>query len=216
ASPDDATSSPLAQTLWSIIYVLAAARLFSSRELAAPLLRRAPLLWAFVALMVLSTLWSVDPLTTWKESIELLGTTIVAAYFVLRYTLDRLLDLFSWAFGSVAVMSVAFIVLSPGRGRVDYGSGPWCGIFQEKNLLGAAMVLAIITLAASLFRGSWRRRVIVGATLLLCIALLVGSQSATSLTAGAGAVVLTLIARRWFAPHTGALGRLLMTGFGGI
>ena len=203
-------SSPLTEGVWIVFYILAAMRLFAERHRTADLIRRTAVLWPLLLIMLLSTLWSVNPYITFKNSIELLGTSLIAYYFVLRYPLARLLNLFSFAFGSIAIMSLALVFLSPGRGRMDWGGGAWSGVFQDKNNLGTAMVLAIITLSVTLFSGSKRRIVARMFTLAVCLVLLAGAHSATATAAGIMALLVGLGSWVWRSPRFGPSGRFIM------
>ncbi|MEO9096652.1 MAG: O-antigen ligase family protein [Candidatus Baltobacteraceae bacterium] len=211
---DAPTSSPLGEVVWSVVYVLAAVRLLAKRDRTVTLLRHSTVLCALVLLMVLSTIWSVAPSVTFKNSIELVGTTIVAYYLVVYYPLRRLLDLVGLAFGTIAAVSLLIIVFAPGHGRMDWGSGAWSGVFQEKNSLGAAMVLATIALVPSLFMGTRRRKLLAGAASLLCLALLAGSRSATAFGAGLLALAFGVVALLWNSPRAGFSGRLLLVALG--
>ena len=203
-------SSPLTEGIWTIFYVLAALRLFADRQRSAGLFRSTIVLWPLLLIMVLSVLWSVNPYITFKNSIELVGTSLIAYYFVLRYPLARLLDLFGFAFGSIAIISLAFVFLSPGRGRMYYGSGEWSGVFQDKNNLGTAMVLAIITLSVTLFSGSRLKIAVRMFTLAICLVLLAGAHSATATSAGLLALLVGLGAWVWRSPRFGPSGRFIM------
>jgi ABC-type glycerol-3-phosphate transport system permease component len=75
-------SSSLAQTVWSIVYVIAAIRLTALRKISVPLAGKAVILLVLVGVMFVSSLWSVVPNVTFMTSIELVGTTIVALYLV--------------------------------------------------------------------------------------------------------------------------------------
>jgi exopolysaccharide production protein ExoQ len=216
-SLDGTPNTPIGgEILWSVVYVLAMSRLFAARDVVAKLLRRSAVLLAFVFLMVLSTLWSVNPAITLKNSVELVGTTLVAYYLVVRYPLPRLLDLFGLGFGTIGMLSLLVIAFAPGHGRMDWGSGAWSGLFQEKNNLGLAMMLAIITLAVSLSAGSRRRRLLAVATLCLCIGLLAGSRSATASTAGIVAIALGFGAWFWYSHRSGAFGRFAVVAIGAV
>ncbi|HTV73146.1 MAG TPA: O-antigen ligase family protein [Candidatus Acidoferrales bacterium] len=193
AKPEDPDAgSPLGQIVWSIAYLLAAYFLFKGGERAKTLLRQSPVIWAFVFLMLLSTAWSVEPDVTFKNAIELAGTTVVSMYFVLRYPLQRLLECAGLAFGTIAILSLVVVVFFPQHGRTLWGAGPWQGIYPEKNNLGKAMAFGVISMTIALFYGSRRRRFFAFGTLVLCLLMLLGSQSATALVASVAATALGL------------------------
>jgi O-antigen ligase len=186
--------SPTAQLIWGVAYVAAAIRLFAIRDSIRPVLSGTLWLWAFVGTMLLSFVWSVEPHTTFVESVELLGTTIVGLYLATRFTLPQFLQIMTWTFGTIAVASILLVVAAPGHGRDAYGGGAWCGIFVEKNELGRAMALGTISAAALLVNGGWGRlRYAVLGVLALCIALLIGSNSMTATVDCVAVVTLGLV-----------------------
>ena len=148
-------ASPLVEVIWSLLYLVAGVRLRALRDQARLLFPRTLPLLGFLALMMASSLWSVEA-TTFKRAIELIGTTTIGYYIVARFTLRELLDMLVLAFGVAAVLSVAVIFGAPAHGRMDFGSGPWTGLFQEKNNLGAAMALGGLSLLVLLFERTAR------------------------------------------------------------
>ena len=90
-----------------------------------------------------------------------------------------------------------------------YGSGPWDGIYQDKNSLGAAMATAIIVYLIYLFRPGVPRKPLVFVGLLFCGALLVGSNSITATLVCAGVIVAGVLAYSCVSPRYGILARAL-------
>ncbi len=88
---------------------------------------------------------------------------------------------------------------------MDFGHGPWCGVFAEKNALGAAMVLALITFTVIVLSGSSRQRLWAGAGWLAAAGLLAGSQSATAFAAGTVALTAGVAALLWRSPRGAAI-----------
>jgi O-antigen ligase len=132
---------------------------------------------------------------TFKNSIELLGTTLIGYYVVSRFSMSEFLDILSLFFGISVVLSAVLIFFAPGHGRMFWGSGPWSGIYEEKNSLGASMAIAIIVYLIQFFRGSGKRKLLAGLLLLGSVALLVGSDSATALLdCGAALIIGVLLA----------------------
>jgi O-antigen ligase len=144
-SGDVQESSPLVEALWIGFYCAAGLRLWQLKARARLLLARSLPLLGFLALMLASSLWSVEA-ATFKRAIELIGTSAIGYYIVARFTLVEMLDILVLTFGCAAVMSLAVIFGAPGHGRMDFGGGAWTGLFQEKNNLGAAMALAGLSL----------------------------------------------------------------------
>ena len=179
----DGSGSLLAQIIWSLMYASAGIRLFALKGITKPLLVGSTALWLFAIFMLTSFLWSVSPKTTFVNGIELIGTTVVGTYLVARFTLSQLLHLVALTFGTIAVLSLLFVFVAPGHGRMNYGSGPWAGIYQDKNNLGRAMSLAIMSLVALLSDSTRRKFLFTTLVLVLvgCTSLLLGSASATAL-----------------------------------
>jgi exopolysaccharide production protein ExoQ len=177
---DEDPSPFLGQVVWSIAYVAAAVRLISLRGALQPLIRGSLLLVALLALDFASTLWSVDVSVTFKNAIELIGTTLIGYYIVVRFKLAEFVGILMAFFAAAALMSLALIVFSPGRGRMYYGSGPWDGIYQDKNGLGAAMATAIIVYLIYLLRPQVKRKALAFLAILGFGGLLIGSNSVTA------------------------------------
>jgi O-antigen ligase len=215
-APGQPVNSALGESLWTVVYVLAAARLWTMRAEVGALLRRSGVLWAFIGLMFASVAWSVNAAVTFKDAVELAGTTLVAYYLVLRYPLARLLELFGAAFATIAALSYLFIVIAPSRSRMNFGSGAWCGIFQEKNNLAAAMVLAIITFSILVFTGSRKQRMFAAIGWIACFVLLLGSQSATAFAAGISAITIGVAAWFWRSPRCGPASRFAIAAVGSL
>lgn len=180
-SSDPSTGSLAAELVWSAVYLAAGIRLYAMRDAIRPLISGSRALWAFVGLMMLSVVWSVQPHPTLIDSIELLGTTLVGLYLVARFTLPEFLALAALTFGAIALLSLALVFGAPGHGRIDYGGGAWAGIYLDKNNLGRAMALAVLSLVVLLVNGAGRYSAAVLGTLALCAVALVGSNSATAL-----------------------------------
>ncbi|MGH7727479.1 MAG: O-antigen ligase family protein [Vulcanimicrobiaceae bacterium] len=177
---DPSAGSLLSEIVWSLAYLVAARRLMKLGGSGGPLLRRSRWLVLFVGLSAASAVWSIEPFLTFKNAFELAGTTLIGVYFVACFPLGELLGILMSAAVAMALMSLALIFGAPGHGRMFWGSGPWDGLFQDKNTLGAAMALAIITLAIVNLTATPRRTLFTLGSLGLCVALLVGSHSATA------------------------------------
>jgi len=177
---EEPAGSSVDQILWTLLYFAAVARMFTLGDRTRRLFRHSIALIAFVLLTLLSTFWSVVPIVTLKESIELIGTTMIGYYFVARFELPKFLELLGIAFGALAVMSVVLIVVSPGLGLDAENGGDWSGVYAEKNGLGAAMALALITLIVVVMRTRGRRRLLFSSFLVLCAVLIIGSRSVTA------------------------------------
>lgn len=99
---------------------------------------------ALVMFAIASTAWSQDPSLTLRASASLLATTTFGVYFGTRYTVPQQLRLLAWTCFLVVAFSFFFAIFLPGYG-IDQGFflGAWQGVFNQKNGLARAMVLAV-------------------------------------------------------------------------
>jgi exopolysaccharide production protein ExoQ len=164
--------------------------------------RRAPLIVLLNLLCISSVFWSVAPEDTARRSVALLLSTIFGLYIGVRFAQIRYLRLVALVFGVVVLASFAFALL-PGQIGVmnapEEMAGSWRGIYPHKNLLGRAMVLALMVLAVVAPRfPSWR--MYIRLEFLLALALLLLSGSMTSLIIGIVAAaaygIVSLLRRR--------------------
>jgi exopolysaccharide production protein ExoQ len=214
---DDAGStSSTNEIFWCLMYIATAIRLFTLRATVLPLFKRSATLWAFVFLMFASVLWSVDPGTTFTNAVELIGTTIIGFYIVSRFTLPQFMGILALTFVAIALLSFAFIYGAPAHGRENWGGGPWEGLYQDKNNLGAATTLAIISQMLFLGHSRGRTRGFVIAGLVLLFVLLVGSNSATAFGDGFVVVAVSLGVLAAKSPKFGVLARVLMVAVAAI
>jgi O-antigen ligase len=207
---DDGNTGPIAQVVFSAVYGFAGVRLWQMRgRFKASLARLVPLL-VFLGITLASTAWSVDPLTTFKDAVELIGTTVIAIYLACRFTLTQFLNVLVYTYGAISGVSALLVVASPGRGRTDWGAGPWCGMFIEKNGLGLAMALAEVSLVPLMLQTRGRRRWLIAALLVLSLALLVGANSITALLICIAVAVLGAVAFALRARKYGLVGAILL------
>ena len=193
-------------TLITIIALLAATGvgiLWARRE-ELTLLRFAPSsLLAFLALALLSTLWSTDRGDSVRGFVVLLGYTVIAITIGhIRDTLQTVRaigDTLRWLLGvslgvellSGVLLDVPFVFLDV-EGNLA-GGGPIQGIFGTRNMLGFIAVLALIT-----FVIEWRSRSVsrgVGVASIALggmLALLSASPSVVVLAAGVGVATAML------------------------
>lgn len=142
-----------------------------------------PLLYVLlVALAVVSSLLSVDSANSWVAGVSLVGTSLVAIYFGVRFQPPELLRILWHGCTIMIIASLVTVVAAPDLGV--HVSGEWRGIFSHKNTLGSMMVIALVTYVfAHLDRVGvgLGMRLVNLATLLLAAVLLLFSGSATSL-----------------------------------
>jgi exopolysaccharide production protein ExoQ len=105
-----------------------------------------PLVNLFLAFAFASALWSFDPDTTLRRSLTLLTTFCLGYWLVARFSLDRIIRLVASVCIVAGVASAVVAVAIPRIGVMsDTGlAGDWCGVFNHKNSLGAAMMLGCL------------------------------------------------------------------------
>lgn len=100
-------------------------------------------IWILIGLCALSSFWSLDPDTTLRRAIALVGTSIFGLYLASRYTINQQLKLCAYMLGITAVMCFVFVILIPKYGFSGGIDGnTWRGIFPTKNVLGKRFVLS--------------------------------------------------------------------------
>ena len=152
---------------------------------------RGPVGW-FAAFMVLSILWSENPLRS--------------AYIVGNWSIETLAAMAAVALGGaianryLAVLLKGFLVLSvltaillPALGRMNIPGTPWRGIFDHKNALGAVCAFAIVLFATTGRPGHRLRWVLFSGLVLLMSEYRTGLAAATTalLVIGLARVVYT-------------------------
>jgi exopolysaccharide production protein ExoQ len=209
--PSESRSSTFNQVLWSAMYLAAGVRLIQMGVLRQVLIKLAPI-WAFCFLMLLSAVWSVDSWTTVTNSIELLGTTVVGCYLATRFTQPDFLRILALTFSLVAALSFMFIFAFPGRAHEFYGSGPWVGMFPEKNALGASMALGLLSLGALIRSSSGGIRIYALIASVACGVLLWGTNSMTAMLDLAAVLAVIAALSMWTSKRLGIFGKILCIG----
>lgn len=132
--------------------------------------------WAFV-----SSSWSIAPDVTFRRSIALLMTTLFGLYLAARYDWREFLELLAGVFLLLAVGNYIACLLFPGFGiHATIHPGAWKGLWYEKNMMGAQMVVGLLALSAAAVLAPNRRKLwIFGAA--LSAGLVILSTSTTAL-----------------------------------
>lgn len=177
---DLAQGDPLSQVVWLGVYATTSLLIVTRWRRFVRVATRDKLLLLLVGLALISVVWSVAPAITLRRDVALLGTTLVGAYFAMRYEPGEQLRLLAWALGVAALLSLLFALALPSYGLDSDGS--WQGIFGGgKNALGRAMALgSLVFLLLAL--SSHRHRWLPWSGFVLSVGLLVMANSATSLT----------------------------------
>lgn len=161
-------------------------------------------LWLVVAVALASMAWTIDPDTTNRRAILILGTSGFGVYMAARYTIREQLQLMAWAFGLVIGLSFVFAIALPHYGVMSFQeggvhAGTWRGVMTHKNILGRLMVLSAITF---LFVGLGKPakniyRWLAWTGLALSIVLILLSTSKTALIAFVSLLLILPLYRSW-------------------
>ena len=176
----DESGSIVGQLVYGSFYLYATICLIALRGRVVYLLARSSPLVLFITLLLFSTSWSTSPAPTFRNAIEMLGTTIIGLYIVSRFTLAKFLDLLVITFAIIAIACATLIVFAPTYGRSDYGASGWCGFYGEKNHFGTVMGLATVTALITAIASRGRKRFFSVIIAAFCAVLIVGSRSATA------------------------------------
>jgi exopolysaccharide production protein ExoQ len=175
----------LRQLIWFGTYIIIFLLMLKRWRAVMQAAARGALLWVLIGMVGFSVLWSDFPSDTVRQTIAVVGTTLIGLYLAARYTMKEQLWLLAWTFGIITILSILFSLGLPSSGR----SGSfWLGIYHQKNLLGRIMLLSAIVfllMVWSVRKRRWVPWLFFGLSLML----LVLSGSKTSL-----ALLFTLIA----------------------
>ena len=148
--------------------------------------RAARTVWPLLALAVLacvSTIWSVQPIVTFRRSVLLLAAVTLAIYVGERYSVKAFARLLTHTLCLMMVLVLLFYLVAPAY-VVDYSAygGAWKGLSAYKNTFGEHVAVAVLLLVLIRFhRFAWARYVF----LLIAAGLLFLSRSATAVVCGA-------------------------------
>lgn len=174
-SPLDPIMSKVQGMIYLITFLLILARWKSALITAL----RNKLLWAVIALALVSTLWSELPGVTFRRSVVIFQATVFGLYLASRYSLKEQLQLTAWALATSTVFSLLFTLALPGF-AIESGShaGAWRGPLDHKNLLARLEVLSALTLLLTALSNSrYRYCLWAGCSLAICLVVLTTSQS---------------------------------------
>jgi exopolysaccharide production protein ExoQ len=141
--------------------------------------------WALLlmlAIIVMSSAWSVYPMVSFRRASALLLTTGFAAYFAMRFTPQTALKLVALACGISAVASLVLVVVDPSAAihpDGDIHAGDWRGVFGMKNVMGRSMAFGVLTLLATMFVVRPAAKLLTFAGIVLCAGLLIMSAART-------------------------------------
>lgn len=184
-------------------------------------LSRQPFLLLLMAIVALSTLWSIAPDATVRRIVAVYATTLGGVVLATRFRWATLAEVLAAAHAVLILGSIIW-ALAPGHPGImtENFPGSWRGLWTEKNALGGNMAIAFSIFAAAALL-SPRRAWLWGLFAVLALALVLLSTSKTSLVSlilGAGTVGFVWVVRRGpvsgvMATWAAVLGALLLAGF---
>ena len=169
---------------------------------------RQPLLIAILWIVAASALWSINPDQTVRRTVALTMTTLGGVVIAARWRWSGVAEVIGAAHALTAAVSLIVILALPSFGVMhQLFPGAWRGLWSEKNDLGMNMNLGFVACAAAAVLEPRRRR-LWAALAGLCLVLVLGSTSKTSLVScllGAAGIGLVAVIRR------GPVGRVVGT-----
>ncbi len=136
---------------------------------------------ALLALVWLSTFWSVDPDTTQRRAIALTMTSLMGIYLFVRFDFNDMIRFLTFCYAVLIGVSFAYIALYPEFATHQDGphAGAFRGVFFHKNNTGRHFAFAM-----AIFFAAWYTKAISRTLLLALIGVtLLGVVATTSKTA---------------------------------
>ncbi|MEM1382788.1 MAG: O-antigen ligase family protein [Pseudomonadota bacterium] len=184
---------------------------------------RVPTMIALIALVPISTLWSVNPSETVERSVALVGSTLAAIYMGSTLSIRQIVLLFGLAVTAAAIGSLVFAVAIPSLGVTPHSEaawgGTWRGLYLHKNGLGAAMAFAALVCLIARAQAAGLTKTILTVGLLVSLFMLFKSESRTSqglFLVCAAIAVLGMLDRRALQVWAVSLVGFGLIGFAGL
>ncbi|ELS02525.1 lipid A core-O-antigen ligase-like enyme [Xenococcus sp. PCC 7305] len=100
----------------------------------------------FVCFVFISCFWSIAPDKTFRFGVYGIGSTMVGLYLATRYTIKEQINILTWTFATIIILSVLFAVGAPKYGYMLSGIYPDAirGIYTHKNLMGMMSAFATV------------------------------------------------------------------------
>ena len=219
SAPGSGTAGNISFQIFStIIYVIATVVVLQRLDQCQWLIRKNKAIFLLVGLVILSTVWSIEPLLTLRRAIALLGTSIFGLYLAMRFRPHDLLRILALAFLLASVASLVAVFIAPEFGK---HSGlvqleEWRGIMAHKNQFGRHMVLgSILFFLLAWFR--LYRASLSWAGFLLCSFLTIMSESRTAWVTGVALFILIWLLQMFRGPRgTAPIRVALVAGIYGV
>lgn len=178
----------------SVLAVLLDSQRVSGRRLRVPSVVGSVSVVSFTAVIVASSLWSVDPSVTRERSVAYIGLAALA-WIIADLDSASFRRALAVTVASVLAGSLVLVALSESIGR-DH-NGDWRGLFGDPNELGSLAALGLLVGVPALSGASGRGRVLPVSLGVMGLALLAGSGSLGAWLGLFGALVCASLL--WFA-----------------
>ncbi|MEL7028816.1 MAG: O-antigen ligase family protein [Pseudomonadota bacterium] len=192
-----AIETPAMQLVWLGLYAIVGLLVALRYRTSLFLLTRSPLIVFLILLTVLSALWSLEPQTSLRRGMAVIGSSLYAVYIVGRLPFRSIVLLLAAIFGTFVLLSLFVCLFMPEIGIMQPGSGwpgYWQGMKYHKNALGRASAVAavILFLASTTVRG--RARWFCYVSIAVAVLLVIVSRSTTALIVLASTAALGVFA----------------------
>jgi len=206
------TGALITNALWILVYLTAFWLLRRTCVVPWHLWKRGIVLLLPVPVAVASLLWSQDRGLTFLRCGALIGTTVVALYFALRFTTREILHFGSFALGLGAISSMIAAVCVPsfGVGTGEF-QGIWIGAFAQKNELGGMMAVGFL-LCMVLFWHERSRRLLWFSLAALSLFLVLKADSMTSFAICCVLPYLFWVSKKMLTKKVNVITRILYFG----
>jgi O-antigen ligase len=133
---------------------------------------------ALMGFLVLSAVWSIDPVTTLRRSFIYLFLVMGTIGIAGTWDGEKAMDLVAMTCGLCAAATIVLLVISPSNAWMDSG---FVGIFVQKNGLGQEMAVGVLASLHSIRTSDRRKRFSKICALIVFIIIAFFSQSQTAL-----------------------------------
>ncbi len=178
----------------SVLAVLLDGQRVSGRRLRSPSPLGGASVIVFTAVIVASSLWSLNPSVTRARSVTYIGLAALA-WIIADLDFWRVRRALTVTLASVLAGSLLVVVLSESIGRDN--NGDWRGLFLDPNELASLAALGLLVGVPALLGVRGRGRVLPTSLGVMGLVLLVGSGSLSASVSLIGAVVCASLV--WFA-----------------
>lgn len=142
----DEINNSLYQLAAVFLYITSFVLLFKHRNETLELLNMNKLVVAILLITFVSTIWSIERVTTLKSAIALLGTTSVAFLLIQRIAMRDFMKILIFTLFVTNLLSVFFSISFQDMSVHQYfpHEGYWKGVYSHKNILARNTSLAVV------------------------------------------------------------------------